>query len=136
MVLFGLPEGEPAWQVSLEDPRDDSQTLAVLAVGPGAVATSSVSKRRWTQQEQIRHHIIDPRVDAPSETPWLCVTVYTAQATHAEAFAKALLIAGPDEAWGLAAEQDGLQFLAVQADGGMVGNFENMEVANVAATIF
>ncbi|MEJ2757808.1 MAG: FAD:protein FMN transferase [Anaerolineales bacterium] len=136
MVLFGLPEGEPAWQVSLEDPRDDSQTLAVLAVGPGAVATSSVSKRRWTQQEQMRHHIIDPRVDAPSETPWLCVTVYTAQATHAEAFAKALLIAGPDEAWGLAAEQDGLQFLAVQADGGMVGNFENMEVANVAATIF
>ncbi len=136
MVLFGLPEGEPAWQVSLEDPRDDSQTLAVLAVGPGALATSSVSKRRWTQQDQTRHHIIDPRVDAPAETPWLCVTVYATQATNAEAFAKALLIAGPDEAWGLAAEQEDLQFLAVQTDGVLVGNFENMEVAHVAAANF
>lgn len=132
MVLFGLPEGESAWQVSLEDPRDINEVLAVLAVGSGALATSSVSKRRWQQRDQVRHHIIDPRASAPSETPWLCVTAYAEKETHAEAFAKALLIAGPDDAWELAAGQDDLQFLAVQADGSLVGSYAQMEVARVA----
>ncbi|HNB55246.1 MAG TPA: FAD:protein FMN transferase, partial [Anaerolineales bacterium] len=74
MVLFGAKE--EAWQISLEDPRDSSQVLAVLHVGPGAVATSSVMKRRWQQQHLTRHHIIDPRTGSPSTSSWLSVTVY------------------------------------------------------------
>jgi len=131
MVLFGLPEGALTWQVSLEDPRDMNQTLSVLNVGPGALATSSVTKRRWKQQEQARHHIIDPRIGVPSSSPWLSVTVWSHKATYAEAFAKALLIAGPDEVWDLAERVPGLQFVAIQQDGNLIGNLETMELYNV-----
>lgn len=53
MALIGLPEGEPAWSVGLEDPLDPSRDLAVLKVGPGAVATSSIAKRRWMKGDRI-----------------------------------------------------------------------------------
>ncbi len=131
LVLFGLPEGEPAWQISLEDPRDASRVLAVVNVGPGAVATSSVTKRRWMQQDYLRHHIIDPRTGVSAASPWLSVTVYTQKASHAEAFAKALLIAGPDKSWELAERVQPLEFVAVLADGSMIGNSETMEITYV-----
>ena len=135
MVLFGIPEGEPNWEVSLEDPLDADQVLAVMNVHPGALATSSVTKRSWVQQDQIRHHIIDPRSGTPSNSSWLCVTAYAQKATRAEAFAKALLIAGPDEGWKLIERQPDIQFLAVQSDGSLVGNIENMEFIYVTDTI-
>lgn len=128
MVLFGYPDGAPVWQISLEDPCHLDQVLAVLDVGPGAVATSSVTRRRWTQQDHIRHHIIDPRQGIPAESSWLSVTVYAEKATYAEAFAKALLIAGPEEAWDLAERVENLQFVAVQEDGSLVGNLESLEL--------
>ncbi len=136
MMLFGLPEGSETWQVSLEDPRDMHQVLAVLNVGPGALATSSVTKRRWTQQDQIRHHIIDPRIGVPSTSPWLSVTVYTEKATYAEAFAKALLIAGPQRAWNLAERVENLQFIAVQKDGRLFGNLELLEFHHVPESTY
>ena len=75
MFMMGLPAGEEAWRVALEDPRDPDQTLAVLRVGLGAVATSSIMKRRWQQGKLVRHHLIDPRSGQPAETDWLSVTV-------------------------------------------------------------
>ena len=68
---------------------------------------------------------------APSDSPWMSVTVYADSALYAEAFAKALLIAGPAEAESLLAQVNGLQFAAVEADGEVVGTLENMEMNNV-----
>ncbi len=48
MFLVGLPEGETHWQVELEDPFQPENTLTMLRVNPGAVATSTVTKRIWT----------------------------------------------------------------------------------------
>ena len=135
MVLFGIPAGEETWQVSLEDPRDIDVVLTVLNVGPGALATSSVMKRRWKQQDIVRHHIIDPRSGEPSTSPWLCVTAFSPQAAYAEAFAKALLIAGPEEAWNLIEGQPDLRFVAVTSDGSLIGNFEPMEINHVTDPI-
>jgi thiamine biosynthesis lipoprotein len=135
MVLLGLPNGETSWEVSLEDPQDIDKVLAILHVNPGALATSSTTKRRWLQQDQLRHHIIDPRRGDPSTTPWLCVTVYAEAATCAEAFAKALLIAGPESARELTEKQPDLQFIAIQSDGSIIGNFKTLELSYVADTI-
>src|SRR5579883_1118346 len=43
------PDGGP-WGIAVQDPRDLDRDLAVLAVESGAVATSSVGRRRWLQQ--------------------------------------------------------------------------------------
>ncbi len=124
MVLFGIPEGETAWEVSLEDPWDSNRVLSNLRVGPGALATSTVTKRHWKQGGHERHHIIDPRTGLPSQSSWACVTAYTAKATHAEAFAKALLIAGAEQYYQLIQKTPDVRFVAVQADGSLFGNIQ------------
>jgi thiamine biosynthesis lipoprotein len=122
MFLIGLPEGGQAWQVALEDPRDPNNTLAVLSVRSGAIATSSVTKRRWQLDGQVKHHLIDPRSGEPAETEWLSVTVTAPHAAGAEVFAKSLLLAGPKEAMALASRGDHIIFVAVDSEGKLWGS--------------
>jgi thiamine biosynthesis lipoprotein len=122
MFTIGLSENESAWEIELEDPRDSKQTLAVLRVPPGAVATSSVNKRKWKQGAQERHHLIDPRTGLPAATDWLSVTVMAPHATVAEVFAKALLLAGSREALTIAGARRDVEFIAVDPDGKLWGS--------------
>ena len=117
MFLAGLPAGEPAWRVGLEDPADPGRDLAWLSAGPGAIATSSVARRRWLQGGKWRHHVIDPRTGAPATTSWLSVTVLAPHAAEAEAFAKALLIAGPGLADQVLVREPSVIWIAAQQDG-------------------
>ncbi len=98
MFLVGLPEGLEQWPVELEDPLQPDGILTTLRVNPGAIATSTVTKRAWKQAGRNRHHIIDPRTGEPAVSDWISVTVIAPHASEAEVFAKALLIAGPWEA--------------------------------------
>jgi len=98
MFLVGLPDGMDQWPVALEDPLQPANTLTTLNVSPGAIATSTITKRVWQQAGKNRHHIIDPRTGEPAVSEWISVTVIAPHAYEAEVFAKALLIAGPQEA--------------------------------------
>jgi thiamine biosynthesis lipoprotein len=133
MFMMGLPSGEEAWRVAFEDPRDPDQTLAVLRVGPGAVATSSIMKRRWQQGKRVRHHLIDPRSGQPAETDWLSVTVSALHATAAEVFAKVLLIAGSSEAEQITAQHGDFAYIAVDRVGQLWGSNKAKELLDVAA---
>ena len=131
MFMVGLPRDEKAWRVEIEDPRDANATLAVLRVGPGAVATSTITKRRWQQGDRVQHHLIDPRLSAPAETDWLAVTVIAPHTTTAEVFAKALLIAGSTEAEAIAARRDDIAFIAVDRAGKLWSSKNSLEYLNV-----
>lgn len=115
MFLIGHPNGQN-WDVVLEDPLNHSHDLLMVLVEDGAVATSSTTKRLWTQEERVRHHLIDPRCGEPAESPWLSVTVSAPQAVQAETFAKALLIAGPQGAQTLLDENPHISFIAVDTE--------------------
>ncbi len=128
MFMVGHPADEQVWRIALEDPRDPERTLAVLQVGPGAVATSSVTRRRWKQGEAIRHHLIDPRRRAPAETDWLSTTVVAARADVAEVYAKVLLMAGSRGANEMAARRDDIAFIAVDHDGNVWGSDQAKEL--------
>jgi len=131
MFMLGLPRGESAWRVSLEDPRDPEETLAILQITSGAVATSSTTRRKWTQGKKTRHHLIDPRTNLPAETDWLSVTAIAPSAAVAEVFAKALLIAGSQRAEQVAALRPGIEFVAVDGDGKLVGSQHAGELLDV-----
>lgn len=131
LFIVGLPTKEATWRVELEDPRDSAQALAILNVRPGAVATSSVTKRRWLQGARMQHHLIDPRSLRPAETDWLSVTVIAPHATTAEVFAKALLIAGSREAERIASQRSDLAFIAVDRTGQLSGSNNAKEFLDV-----
>lgn len=130
MFMVGLPEGEVCWQIELEDPRDANWVLTRLNVPPGAVTTSSITKRKWMQADKPRHHLIDPRTGEPADTDWLSVTVIAPHADMSEVFAKALLIAGPHEAGLLAQNAPEISYLAVDREGKIWGTLESLEFVN------
>jgi thiamine biosynthesis lipoprotein len=131
MFLINLPDGEPDWEVGLEDPFKPEQDLAVLHVKPGALATSSTAKRRWQKNGHAKHHLIDPRSSLPAETDWVSVTVWAEQATEAEVYAKALLIAGSKGAETLFQKHNSKAYLAVDKTGWVHGSDNFHEVFHV-----
>jgi thiamine biosynthesis lipoprotein len=117
MFFVGLPENSSTWAVEVENPLNPTRTVAVLHVGPGAVVTSSITKRRWKKDSSAMHHIIDPRSGEPARSGWLSVTVIAATATAAEAQAKALLVGGAAEALRVQVSDPSVGFVAVDRHG-------------------
>jgi thiamine biosynthesis lipoprotein len=79
---------------SVVDPWGD--VVARVALAEGALATSSVTRRRWRVGGQEVSHIIDPRTGNPVDSPVLSATAVAATAVEAEAAAKAVLLTGED----------------------------------------
>jgi thiamine biosynthesis lipoprotein len=95
------PDGGP-WPVPVEDPFDERRTLFTHPLGDGssgqrAIVTSTCRFRRWRHRGRERHHILDPATGAPAASGIAAVVVADAVAWRAEALAKAVLVAGPDD---------------------------------------
>jgi FAD:protein FMN transferase len=88
--------GEPdrCWPVGVETP-DGPLTLAL---GQGGLATSGADRRRWKTALGDAHHLIDPATGRPAESDLLRVTVVAESAVEAEVAAKALFLAGDEQA--------------------------------------
>ncbi len=129
--MIGLPAGEPAWRLTLEDPADETRALAVLKLPPGGAATSAVTKRRWLQDGEPRHHLIDPRTRLPAETDWLSVTAIAASLAEAEVYAKSLLIAGSRQAEQIAQAGGPVEFIAIDQQSHLWGSIHSREYIDV-----
>lgn len=81
-------------RVEIVDPWGD--VAALIHLGIGALATSSVSRRRWRFGAGEANHLIDPRTMRPSDGPVLQATAITSTAVEAEAAAKAIVLLGVD----------------------------------------
>lgn len=94
LVVRGhAPEGGP-WQVGIEDPAGAPDPVAVIEPPDGAVATSSIRRRRWQRDGQTVHHLIDPRTGESAWTGLAAVTVAGPDPAWAEVWSKALFLAG------------------------------------------
>ena len=122
ILFIGRPLDGMDWDVYLEDPRSPTHSLAQLHLPSGAVATSSIMKRTWSQGEKVRHHLIDPRTGEPADTQWLSITVIASSIVDADVYAKTILIGGEEEASRLAAAGLSLTYIAVDSDGNISGS--------------
>jgi thiamine biosynthesis lipoprotein len=80
--------------VDVDDPLDSGRT-GLLALGEGAIATSTKLRRAWTRGGELRHHLIDPATGEPASSGLASVTVVAGEAWRAEVLAKAAFVAGP-----------------------------------------
>jgi thiamine biosynthesis lipoprotein len=134
MFLVGYPDGLERWPVELEDPLQPGTALTSLQLNPGAIATSTVTKRAWKQAGRNRHHIIDPRTGEPAISEWISVTVIAPHACDAEVYAKALLIGGSHEAEELVRNSGiPLTYLAVDQERKIWGSQKTLEQSYVNA---
>lgn len=99
LLTRGAGPAGAGWLMGVEDPFTPGSDLAFLSLSDGAVATSSVMRRRWqTSDGGVAHHLIDPRAGRPSETDLASVTVLAETTARAEVLAKTLLLRGKSEA--------------------------------------
>ena len=111
----GAPADGP-WMVGLDNPFEPAgPPAAELVLRDGALATSTSLVRRWRQQGQERHHLIDPRTGQPCESDVASVSVVADEGWRAEALAKAALLVGVDRS---------LELLAANSATGLVVDWE------------
>ena len=81
----------------------------LIRLAGGAVATSSVTCRRWRRGGRELHHIVDPRTGLPADGPWRTVSVTAQTCADANAAATAPIVAGkrPKAGWPRRASRPG-----------------------------
>jgi len=114
-IAISPAEGVEPWTIGLEV---DGAT-ASYDVWHGGVATSGQDVRAWRARHDddgYAHHIIDPRTGKPAASDVLRVSVFAESCARAEAWTKALLISGFDDAVA-EAEQRGITAIIIAMDG-------------------
>ena len=91
-VIGESPSGS-GWTIAVEHPWTE-EPVATIGLRHGAVATSSVLRRVWSQGGAARHHLLDPSTGEPTRSDLALASVITAEAWLAEAHAKAVLVRG------------------------------------------
>jgi thiamine biosynthesis lipoprotein len=109
--------------VALEDPEMPGTEILRLKLDSGALATSSVTHRRWGPR---LHHIIDPRTGRPAITRVLQATAWAADCAEAEIRATWAVLAGPSVL-------DRIPAVICLEGGDVRVNLEPAEVATTAA---
>lgn len=115
--------GEPpagGWRIRI---AEDSEAPAdgpseVVAIGGGALATSSTTVRHWRRGGQRFHHLIDPGTGGPVVSPWRTASVVAATCVDANTAATAAIVKG----WAAVPwlETTGLAARLVASDGEVV----------------
>ncbi len=119
-AVGGQPSGQP-WAVAVESPQAGRRAVhSVVELQNLAVATSG-DYRRYLEVGGARlSHTMDARRAAPVRNDVASVTVLASACMHADAWATALLVAGPDEGLALA-QRMGLEALwLLRRDGALV----------------
>lgn len=91
--LWGHGPSGPRWRVAI--PALPGRALALT---DAAVATSGTTRRRWTVDGRVHHHLIDPATLRPSRTGIASATVAAPAAWLAEVYAVAALLSTPRRA--------------------------------------
>lgn len=113
MRTAGSEPGSRGWEAAVSLPDGATGWHGALN---GALATSTVLRRRWsTESGATAHHLIDPRTALPAESPFVQVSAWVPETWRAECWAKAILIGG-HPAFELARSQP-IAILAVEGDG-------------------
>lgn len=86
--VAGTPPSE-GWEVEVDHHLNPPARINLRA---GALATSSVLRRRWSTPDGQAHHTIDPRTGMPSNGEAVAVSVVAGEAWWAEALATAILV--------------------------------------------
>jgi thiamine biosynthesis lipoprotein len=88
-----MADGSP-WPIAIANPFASDESLGLVLLPGGAVATSGRDYRRWRCGGVEQHHIIDPRSGQPAQTDVLSATIIAPSGPTAEMAAKVALILG------------------------------------------
>lgn len=92
--LLGRKSRGERWKIGIRHPRNPEQTIEVLQVDSGAVATSGDYERCFFQDGVRYHHILDPKTGMPARGI-ASVTILAKTALEADILSTAVFVLGP-----------------------------------------
>ncbi len=107
------------WRIAIEKPTINKRELEkVVAITDTAMATSGDYRNFFEQEGQRFSHTIDPRTGYPISHKLASVTVLTEACMLADAWATALMVLGPEEAYKMAEQQQLAVFFIIKTEQG------------------
>jgi FAD:protein FMN transferase len=120
-VSAPLSDGS-AWPIGVANPTDKENTLELLMISKGGVATSGRDYRKWFANNRWQHHLIDTRTNQPAETDVYTATVVADDLMLAEMNAKMGVILGSEEGTAWLNAQPNVDYLLVLESGEQIKN--------------
>ncbi len=129
LAAWGTRADGAPWRIGIERPITWGHALhQVIGLTDRALATSGDYRNYFEWEERRYSHQIDPRTGWPVQHELTSVSVIGANCKLADAWATALMVAGPDRAERLAREHDLQVLLILRTEEGfedrMAGGFE------------
>jgi thiamine biosynthesis lipoprotein len=110
-----LAEADAPWHVAIRDPRDERNTLGVVALRGTSLASSGDYQQYFTPDRRL-NHIIDPRTGvSPLHSSGTSVQAGTA--TDADALSTTVFVLGPEAGIALLDRLDGIEGMLVGKTG-------------------
>jgi thiamine biosynthesis lipoprotein len=109
------PDGQP-WWIDVEMPGSSVAPIRVALHGL-SIATSGDYRRYFESEGRRYSHTLDPRTGKPIDNDVVSVTVLHADCMHADGWATALTVLGPEQGPALA-DREGLAMHMMMRDGG------------------
>ncbi|MCB0227017.1 MAG: FAD:protein FMN transferase [Anaerolineae bacterium] len=116
LFAYHSPPGTNGWPIDISHPLNPEQTVAQVELHHQALATSTIARRRWRHNGQVKHHLIDPRTGRPAQTDALSVSVMAPRTVIAEVYAKTALILGVERGLAFLQSLPHIEGLIVAAD--------------------
>ena len=111
-IALHVAEGDQPWPIGI----DVGGRQQSYEISHGGLATSGQDERVWrTEDDELAHHLIDPRTGRPARSDIYRITVIADSCSTAEVWTKALLTAGVEGAIGEATER-GITAIIVGVD--------------------
>lgn len=129
------PAPSCGWQAHVTDdhrstPSAPGQTIAIRS---GGLATSSTTVRRWIEDGERMHHIIDPKTGRPAKSAWRTVSVAAADCTDANIAATAAILRSQHAPAWLEASKLPARLIAHDGTAVLVGGWPEPQVKESAA---
>jgi thiamine biosynthesis lipoprotein len=112
LAVLGSPPMLEDWPIAVPV-KEESRTIPLRS---GAMATSGIARRHWTQGGVARHHLLDPRTGLSAASGLWTVTVAASRCEQAEVAAKVAFVRGMERGQAFL-QQHQLSGLLVDRDG-------------------
>lgn len=118
--IFCFGERKGGWRIGIRNPKSDNpnETIGVISVDSGAIATSGDYENFFELDGVRYHHLIDPATGMPAREA-ISATVLAPTATQADAWATALFVMG-EKGIAILDSLDDLEGMIVLKDGEVI----------------
>lgn len=125
LFVFGKRPGKKYWRIGVRHPRYHEVKKEVIGFietkGDVGIATSGDYERYFIHQGKRYHHILDPKTGYPASN-CISVTIIAKNAAHADAWATAVFVLGPEKGMQLIEEVPEIE--------GLIFYLKNGEIAS------